>query len=156
MKNKKINRQSNSFAPSKNESTIDKLINSSVLGLAITAGISLAIILIATAIAISLADPLALVDPIGYISLFVSAFFGGFTCSKINKFSPYITSVLCGCAFIILSLLISVAIPHTLASGMNIWSRIGLHALSLATFPIGAFAGIKGAKKSKPNKKKRR
>lgn len=156
MKSKKTNRKSHSLTNPSNQSTLDKLINSSLLALAITIGISIALLLISTAIALSLPDPLSLIDPIGYVSLFISAFFGGFAASKLNKHSPYITSTICGLTFVILSMLISVAIPHSLSSGMDLWGRLALHTLSLVTFPLGALAGIKGAKKSKPNKKKRR
>ena len=153
MKSKKTNRKSHSLTNPSNQSTLDKLINSSLLALAITIGISIALLLISTAIALSLPDPLSLIDPIGYVSLFISAFFGGFAASKLNKRSPYITSAICGLAFVIFSMLISVAIPHSLSSGMDLWTRLALHVLSLVTFPIGALAGIKG---SKPQIKKKR
>ena len=154
MKNKKTKHSRAKLTSQNNKTTLDKLFSSSIIGLAITVGISLTVLLLGTAIAISLPDPLALVDPTGYVSLFLSAFFGGFACSKLNKRSPYIASVLCGCGFVLLSMLVSMCIPHTLASGMDIPTRLALHSLSLAAFPIGAFAGIKGGKKSKPKKRR--
>ena len=154
MKSKKANRKIHSITKPNNQSSLDKLISSSLLALAITIGISIALLMISTAIAISLPEPLSLIDPIGYVSLFISAFLGGFASSKLNKRSPYITSALCGFLFVMLSMLISVAIPHSLSSGMDIWSRIGLHVLSLATFPVGSFAGIKGSKPQARKKKR--
>ena len=155
MKNKKTKRTRTKSTSTNNQTTLDKLFSSSLMGLAITVGIALAILLLGTAIAISLPDPLALVDPIGYVSLFLSAFFGGFACSKLNKRAPYITSALCGCGFVLLSMLASMCIPHTLASGMDILTRLALHGLSLTAFPLGALAGIKGSKKAHPKKKRK-
>ena len=155
MKTKKINRKH--ITPnSRSENSTDALLKASLISLFVTALISLLLMLVATGIAISLSDPLSLVEPIGYVSLYLSAFFGGFAASKINKHSPYLTSTFCGIGFVILTMIISFAIPHSLASGMNIPTRLCLHALSLATFPIGALAGVKGSKKSRPKRKKRK
>ena len=156
MKSKKTNHKRKSVSSVSNQSFVDKLISSTILALAITIGISLALLLVATAIAISLPDPLALVDPIGYTSIFVASLLGGFACSKINKKSPYLTSIVCGSAFVIFSMLISFALPHTLSSGMDMWARLLLHVASLAAFPIGAFISVKGARKTHSRKKKTR
>ena len=155
MKNKKTKHSRAKLTSQNNQTTLDKLFSSSIIGLAITVGISLTVLLLGTAIAISLPDSLALVDPIGYVSLFISAFFGGFSCSKLNKRSPYIASMLCGCGFVLLSMLVSICIPHTLASGMDILTRLVLHTLSLAAFPIGALAGIKGSKNTLRKKRRK-
>ena len=135
------------------ETSLDKTLHSALYSLLIAIGVSLGLLLIGSAVALQTSDPTALVDPIGYVSLFITAFLGGFAASKLNKHSPYLASILCGGAFILLSMLFSLALPHTLDSGMNVWSRLFLHALTLFTFPVGTFAGIKG---SKPQRKKRR
>ena len=156
MKNKKLIHKKKTGSSISNQSSIDKLISSTIIGLSITIGISLAILLLSTAIAISLPDPLALIDPIGYTSIFVASFLGGFACSKINKRSPYLTSIVCGSAFVVFSMLISFAIPHTLSSGMNIWTRLGLHTLSLIMFPFGSLIELKSSRKTYSKKKKKR
>ena len=156
MKNKKPNHKRKVNSGASNQSFVDKLISSTIFGLAITVGISLALLLIATAIAISLPDPLALIDPIGCTSIFVASFFGGLACSKINKNSPYLTSIVCGSAFVVFSMLISFAIPHTLSSGMNIWVRLGLHTLSLIMFPFGSLIEVKSSRKTYSKKKNKR
>ena len=137
----------------KAETSLDKTLRSALYSLLIALGVAIALLLISTAIALQTPDPTALVDPIGYVSLFITAFFGGFATSKLNKHSPYLASILCGGAFVLLSMLFSLTLPHTLDSGMNIWTRLLIHALTLFTFPVGTFVGIKGAK---PKKRKRR
>ena len=156
MKNTRSNHKQHTFSKQKDQSKFDAIINSALLGVLITIGISLLLLLFATAIAISFPDPLSLISPIGYVSLFVSAFFGGFVCSKLNKRAAYLSSTLCGCIFVIISMIISFAIPHTLASEIDIFTRILLHLLSLLTFPLGALAGIKGSKPVKSIRRKKR
>jgi hypothetical protein len=51
-------------------------------------------------------------------------------------------------------MLISFAIPHSLASGMSIWEKLLLHLLSFAAFPIGAILGVKASKPKKRRKRK--
>ena len=153
MKNKKTNRKKKSTSHASSQNAVDKLISSSILGLALSVGISIALLLIGSLIAISTNDPLALVDPIGYVSLFLASFLGGFACSKLNKQSPYLTGTVCGGAFVLLSMLISFSLPHTLSSGIDIWLRLALHVLSLALFPVGAIFGIKA---SRPKRRRKR
>lgn len=156
MKNKKIKRRTHSTQGAKRETTLDKTYKSILMGLGISAVVSLVLLLVGTAAALATNDPTAFVDPIGYVSLFLSAFFGGFACSKINRRAPYLTSTVCGALFVVFSMLVSFALPHTYASRDPIWSRLLLHALSLLTFPVGAFAATKAARTSHHKKRKRR
>lgn len=153
MKHKKIKKRSEG---SRADTTLDKTIKSIGVCLLITLGICLALLLIGTLIAYTTGDPTAFVDPIGYVSLFLGSFFGGFVCSKLSKHSPYITSAACGALFVLISMLFSFALPHSLASGMKIFTRLALHALSLITFPIGALVGVKSAENAPRKKKKKR
>lgn len=136
-----------------NESSLEQAAKFSLAGLAITVAISAALLLLGTAIAISTVDPLSLIAPIGYVSTFISAILGGFACAKLNKRSPYACAALCGGEFVLLSMLLSFALPHTLASGMTVWTRLAIHVASLVAFPLGALLGVKA---SKPKRKKRR
>ena len=157
MKNKRLHVQSNKKSSAAMEGKIDTALKSSFLGILFTAGVSLAMLFASTAAALMTDDPLSLVEPIGYVSAFTSAFFGGFICSKIDKRAPYMTSAIVGGAFVLLSMLFSLALPHSLASGMKIWLRLLLHALSFVLFPIGTLAGIKASKskrKIKPRKRR--
>ena len=139
-----------------NLSTLDRALVGSAWSLLATLVISAVLLLISTALTMLYSDPTSLADVVGYVCLYASAFLGGFAASKIEKGVPYLTSIFCGLFFVLLSMLTSIAVPHTLSSGMNVITRISLHALSLALFPIGAFAGVKGAKANRPKKKKRR
>ena len=60
------------------ESKLDTALKSSFLGILFTAGVSLALLFASTAAALMTDDPTALAPPIGYVSAFLSAFFGGF------------------------------------------------------------------------------
>lgn len=135
------------------ESKVDTALKSSFIGILLTAGVSLAMLFASTAAALMTDDPTSLVAPIGYVSKFSSAFLGGFICSKLDKRSPYLTSTITGLGFVLLSMLFSFAISHTLASGMSIGIRLCLHILSFILFPIGTFIGVKA---SKPQRKKKR
>lgn len=128
----------------------------SVYALGISICIALVLLLGGTAISLATPDPTALIDPIGYVSVFLTAFFGGFASSKLNKSSPYLTAILCGAGFVLISFLVSFTLSHTLASGMDIWERLLIHTLTFLTFPLGALVGVKEAEKSNHKKKKRR
>lgn len=157
MKNKKLANKSNKKSTSKTESKVDAALKSSFLGILFTAGVSLAILFASTAAALMTDDPISLVEPIGYVSAFASALLGGFICSKIDKRSPYLVSAICGAGFVLLSMLFALALPHTLDSGMKIWTRLLLHTLSFVLFPAGALVGVKASKskrKSKPRKRR--
>lgn len=156
MKNKKAKHSAAPRGAHKTENVFDKILNSSLLGLAVTIGISLTLLLGGTAAVFLTDDPTAFVDPLGFVALFLSTFLGGFCCSKINKRSPYLTSVICGALFVILSMLLSFALPHSLASGENIWSRLAIHALSLACFPLGAFIEKKSSSTTVHKRKRRK
>ena len=155
MKNQKIplkrHKNSNAIA----ESKLDTALKSSFLGILFTAGVSLALLFASTAAALMTDDPTSLTSPIGYVSAFLSTFFGGFICSKIDKHAPYLTSTITGCAFVLLSMLFSFAIPHTHSSGMSIALRLCLHALSFLLFPIGTLVGVKASKPQRNPKKRR-
>lgn len=136
-----------------NDTPLDKALRSTIYGALFTVAIGMFLLLASTAIALALPDPTSLTIPIGYFTRFATAFFGGFACAKLNKHSPYLTSLLCGAVFTALTFILSLALPHTLDSGMDIWQSIILYALSFFTFPAGALAGIKA---SKPTKKRRK
>lgn len=155
MKNKRIPIKHNKKSAAKMEATLDTAIKSSFWGILITAGISLALLFASTAAALMTDDPTSFVDPIGYVSIFVSSFLGGFICSKLDKRSPYLVALICGAGFVILSMLFSFALPHSLASGMKILPRLGLHTLSFVLFPIGTLVGIKSSKPQRKIKKRR-
>ena len=129
------------------------VLKSFLYGILSTAVIGLAPLLAGTAAAYLTPDPTAFVEPLGFVTLFITAFFGGFAASKINKRAPYLNAILTGASFTLISTLLALALPHTLASGTELLPRILLRALSLATFPLGALVGIKA---SKPQKRKRR
>lgn len=129
------------------------VLKSFLYGILSTAAIGLAILFAGTAAAYLTPDPTAFVEPLGFVTLFITAFFGGFAASKINKRAPYLNAILVGAGFTFLSVLVALALPHTLASGTELLPRILLRALSLATFPLGALVGIKA---SKPRKHKLR
>ena len=140
---------------SKTETKVDTALKSSFLGILFTAGVSLALLFASTAAALMTDDPISLVEPIGYVAKFIAAFLGGFICSKIDKRTPYMTCAIVGCTFILLSMLFSLALPHSLASGMKIGVRLVLHALSFVMFPVGALVGVKASKPKRKIKKRR-
>ena len=154
MKNKKTKRRSE--APSSAANTLDRTMKDIGISLLITIGICIALLFVGTAIVYATNDPSAFVDPVGYVSLFVGCFFGGFASGKIGRRSPYMTSAVCGTLFVLISMLLSFTLPHSLASGMNLWTRLGIHALSFLTFPIGALSAIKASAPSRNSKRKRK
>ena len=155
MKNKRIPVKHIKKSVSKHDSTLDSTLKSSFLGMLITVGISLALLFASTAAALMTDDPTAFVEPIGYILIFIASLIGGFVCFKLNKKSPYLVSILCGTEFVLISMLFSLLLPHSLASGMKIWMRLLLHMLSLILFPIGTFMGFKMYKPQRKIKKRR-
>ncbi len=155
MKNKRMTIKHHKKSNAHIESKLDVALKSSFLSILFTAGVSLALLFASTAAALMTYDPTAFATPVGYISKFMSAFLGGFICSKIDKRSPYLTSALTGCAFVLLSILFSFALSHTLASGMNMWTRLAIHTLSFALFPVGTIVGVKSAKPKRKTKRRR-
>ena len=156
MKNKRTVIHHSKKSPAKMKGTLDTALKSSFLGILISAGIGLALLFASTAAALMTDDPTAFVEPIGYVSIFVTSFLGGFLCSKLDKRSPYLVSILCGAEFVILSMLFSFTLPHSLASGMNIWTRLALHAISFALFPVGTLVTVKASKPKRNKVRKRR
>ena len=147
MKNKKSHKTRNP------DGTLYAVSQSVLYSIIATVAISLSLLLLGTGAAYLTPDPTAFVTPLGYVTLFMAAFFGGFAASKINKRAPYLTSILTGVGFILLSAVSSLALPHTLSSGTELAVSILLRTLTLLTFPLGALVGIKA---SKPQKRKRR
>ncbi len=153
MQKKRLPTKHNKKSPSQSGAAINTALKSSFLGLLITVGSSLAMLFATTAAALMTDDPTAFVDVAGFASLFISSFIGGFICPKLNKQAPYLVSFLCGAGFVALIMLSSLAMPHSLDSGMNIWTRLCLYALSFALFPVGTIVAIKS---SRPKRKSKR
>ena len=139
----------------KQNGSLEKTFKSSFLGILITVGIGFSLMLASTAAALLTDDPTAFVTPIGHILPFICAFIGGFICSKLNKPSPYLTSIICGFGFFMLSILISFMLPNTFSSDMNIWIRICLHFATVLTFPLGVLVSIKSSKPQHKIKRRR-
>ena len=140
----------------KKDTPMDKTLKSSFVGILATVGVGLALMFASTAAALLTDDPTAFVTPIGYVLPFVCAFLGGFVCSKLNKSSPYLVSLICGSAIVLLTLVASFLVPPSLSTGTNIGTRLLLNALTLATFPLGTLISIKASNNNKPKHKKRR
>ena len=156
MKNRRTVHKSSKKNTIKRDAPMEKTLKSSFLGILVTVGVGFALMFASTAAALLTDDPTAFVEPIGYVLPFVCAFIGGFICSKLNKGSPYLVSILCGCGFVLMSLVVSLILPHSLSSATNIGTRLLLNALTLATFPLGTLIGIKSSNSNKPKHKKRR
>ena len=156
MKNQRVAHKKVRKNTIKKDSAMDKTLRSSFLGILITVGVSFTIMLASTAAALLTDDPTAFVNPIGYVLPFICAILGGFICSKLNKSSPYLTSIICAFVFVLLSMLLSFALPHSLSSEISPLMRIGLHSLHLIAFLFGTFVGIKSSTNTKKNKKRRR
>jgi putative membrane protein (TIGR04086 family) len=152
MKSKKTGRS----RPLKKENAIESIMKSALWSILATLGINLSLLLVGTAASLATPDPLSLVDPVGYVCLFIGSFFGGFACAKINKRSPLQVSLITGGAFVLISILASLAVPHSLASGMNIWLRLALHAASWLTFPAGTLVALKASKPTRAKRKRHR
>ena len=155
MKNKRTLVKHHKNSASTMESKVDTALKSSFLGILFTAGVSLALLFASTAAALMTDDPISLVEPIGYVAKFIAAFLGGFICSKIDNRAPYMTSAIVGGAFVLLSMLFSLALPHSLASGMKNGVCLALHLLSFVMFPTGALVGVKASKPKRKIKKRR-
>lgn len=138
------------------EAPIDKTLKVCALGVVITFCIGFFVLLLGTAIAYSMPDATALVNPIGYTSIFITSLLGGFAISKLEGRAPFLASIITGICFVILSMLLSFALPHAYASGLDVIYRLILHAISLALFPVGTFLGIKARRPLRKNKKYKR
>ncbi len=156
MKSKKIKHKAAVRGNSANDSMLDTSLKKSFWGFLITIAISLALLLCGTAAAFTTDDPTAFAEPIGYVSLLISAFFGGFICAKLNTASPYLTSLFTGIIFLLTLIICALALPHTLSSDIESAYRFILYGAALALFPIGALAGTKSRRSRKPTKKRRR
>ena len=138
-----------------NETTLEGALRLGGIGLLLTFATALALLLISTAAALATPDPTAFTEPVGYVCAFVTALLGGIFCSKLNVRAPYLTSAFCGLGFMLASMLFSLAISHTLASGLSTFARLGIHASTLLCFPLGALIGVKSAPKSPKKRRKR-
>ena len=138
-----------------NETTLDGALRLGGIGLLLTYATALALLLISTAVVLATPDPTAFTEPVGYVCAFVTAVLGGLFCSKLNVRAPYLTSAVCGLGFMLTSMLFSLALPHTLASGLPVLGRLGIHAGTLLCFPLGALIGLKSGNKSHKKRRKR-
>ena len=152
MQKKRLSAKHNKNTPSQSGAALNTALKSSFLGILITVGSSLAMLLATTAAALMTDDPTAFVNVAGFASLFVSSFIGGFVCPKLNKQAPYLVSLLCGAGFVALIMLSSLALPHSLDSGMHPLTRLCLYALVFALFPAGTIVAIKS---SRPKQKRK-
>ena len=90
MKNKRMPVNHSKKSAQRMEGALDTALKSSFWGILISAGVGLALLFASTAAALMTDDPTAFVDPIGYVSIFVTSFLGGFVSSKLDKHSPYL------------------------------------------------------------------
>jgi putative membrane protein (TIGR04086 family) len=155
MKNQRTVHKSVKKNSIKRDTPMDKTLKSSFIGILATVGVGLALMFASTAAALLTDDPTAFIVPIGYVLPFVCAFLGGFVCSKLNKSSPYLVSLICGSAIVLITLVASFLVPPSLSAESNIGTRLILNALTLATFPIGTLIGIKSSNGNKTKHKRR-
>lgn len=155
MKNQRTVHKSVRKSTIKRDTPMDRTLKSSFIGILATVGIGLALMFASTAAALLTDDPTAFVNPIGYVTIFITSFLGGFICSKVGKHSPYLVAILCGADFIILSMLSSLMLPNSFASNINFNVRLIIYVISFLLFPLGALAGIKASKPQRAKRKKR-
>ncbi len=135
-------------------SVLISIIKSSLLSLVITFVISFVLLLLGTAVAYTNPDPAALVTPVSLVSLYLSAFFGGFVCRKLNKQSAPIAVMLTSALFVLLGLVISLCLPSSpVDPGVNSWLSLVLRLAVIGMFFVGS-ALAKGSNKSKKKHKR--
>ena len=130
-------------ASSHSDSTLQKTLRASLWSFLITVAVSLVLLLAGTAVAYSTSDPTSLISPIAYVSLYMSAFFGGFASAKLNKRSPYLTCALCSGVFLLLGVLASAAIPQSNESLSSFGETLILRLAEVLMFFVGTVIGIK-------------
>ena len=130
-------------AASGDDSTIIKTVRASLISLLITVAISLLLLLAGTAVAYSTADPTALVPPISYAVLYVSALLGGVASAKLNRRAPYLTCGLASGAFALIGVLVAAALPDSLSTADSVWFSLILRLSAILVCFVGAILGTK-------------
>lgn len=141
-------------AVSGDDSTLIKTLKASLLGLLITLAVSFLLLLIGTAVAYSTADPGSLIAPVSYVALYMSAFFGGFACAKLNRRAPYLTSGLASGAFVLIGLLLSAIMSDSLSSLDSVWIGLVLRLAVILIFFVGTLLGLKRVNTPHKNRRK--
>ena len=136
-------------------STLIKILKGSLLSLLITFIISFVLILIGAAVAYSNPDPDKLILPISYVSLYISAFFGGFSSAKLNKSDRHLTAALTCALFILIGFLMSLFLPdNTYGSELPKYLSLILRLAIIPVFFIGVT--LANTRKSTSRSRKRR
>ena len=113
----------------------------------------LALISATTAIAYTNTDPSGLIAPLGLVSLFLSAFAGGFVTAKKVSEAPLLCGIVCGGMITVLAAFFGIILRGIPSSGYEFWQSAALHGSAVAFAVLGAFAGNV---KRKPTKLRKR
>ena len=141
-------------AKTSEDTTLIRTLKASLWGAIIALGVGFALLLIGTAVAFSVSDPGALIDPVSYVSLYIASLVGGFACAKLNPRAPYLSSGLAAGVFVIAGMLAALAMPSTPYSLDSAWDGLLFRLASVLVFFAGALIGVKSRAEHKTTRRK--
>ena len=125
------------------------VLSSSLRGLAVALLIGLILLLIASVAIYSTADPNRYVSPASLSVLLISALFGGFFATRINRGSALLCGVLCAAMLLSVLFVLSLLMSPTLSADRSIAADVGIRGMAVGVSVLGAFIGAKEKKKKK-------
>ncbi len=123
----------------------------SAIGTLVGIAAVLALALLLSYLLYQTADPGKYVTPVALSALYISAFIGGFTSSRLNKGSALLCGVSVGAMLTVLTFLLSLAVNGRLSADYGLAGSLALRAAIIVCSVIGAYVG---AMKKEQNKKR--
>ena len=130
----------------------EETIKSVLRALPVTAGIGLLLLFITAALLMQTRDPHRHHAVVGYALVYLTAFAGAFTATRINhRHAPLLCGLGEGVALLILITVAGLCLPDALTGGISAAASLLMHALLLPASLLGAFAAAR-----QPRRKRRR
>lgn len=155
MASKKSKRKTAVHGSANGDTPKKRVLRASALGFFITLLIGLVLLLSGTAVALYSGDPSAFTEPVGYTALYTVALLGGAICPVLDRSSPYLVCALSSGGAAVVHCLAALALPHSLASGMELTTQIAMRAAYVAAAFLGCTVAIKLGRSSARKKKRR-
>ena len=126
----------------------EETIKSVLRALPVTAGIGLLLLFITAALLMQTSDPHRHHAVAGYALVYVTAFAGAFTATRINRRrAPLLCGLGEGAALLILITVAGLCLPNAPAGGISAGASLLMHALLLPASLLGAFTAARQSKR---------
>ena len=118
-----------------------RAMRSALSGLISFVAAGLVLISCGAAVALTRADPDALIAPLALIALLLSSFAGGFTTARRTGDAPLLCGILCGGVITVFTMIAALILRGVTGSGYELWQAAILHGATVLFSVLGSFAG---------------